>query len=325
MDFKEIVKKIKKANRIGLSFHISPDGDAIGSTLALLNTLRTIKKDAYIISTEILPDNLSFLSYSDEIDGNTVKPDEDTDLIIILDCGNMDRIAADLSLYNKDIINIDHHISNENYGILNYVDSSSAATCELSYLLSEELGVDFSKKTEENIKIGTAVYTGIVTDTGSFRHSNVTERTHKICSKLIGLGIDNSYIHSRIFDNKPLNKLRLTGYALSNVKLVLDSKVAIIKIPNNILKELDLEKVNTSDIVSTGLSVKGVLASILLKETEEGIKTSLRSKDKIDVRNVAEQYGGGGHIKAAGGIMRGISLDSAEEKIIKLLKNEIEK
>lgn len=325
MDFKEISKRIRKANRIGLSFHTSPDGDAIGSTLALLNTLRTIKKDAYIISTEILPDNLSFLSYSDEIDGNTIKPDEDTDLVIILDCGNTERIAADLSSYDKDIINIDHHISNENYGMLNYVDSNSAATCELSYLLAEELGIDFTKKIEENIQIGMAVYTGIVADTGSFRHSNVTERTHRICSQLIGLGIDNSYIHAQLFDNKPFNKLKLTGYALSNIKLVLDSKVAIIKLPNKILKELDLEKGDTADIVSSGLSVKGVLASILLKETEEGIKTSLRSKDKVDVRAVAEQYGGGGHIKAAGGIMRGISLEDAEEKIINLLKNEIEK
>ena len=117
------------------------------------------------------------------------EPKMNTDLVIVLDCGNVERISADLSNYNGKIINIDHHISNENYGFINYVDINAAATCEISYLLIKELGINFNDKTDIEIAIGSAVYTGIVTDTGSFRHSNVTSRTHDIASKLIELGV----------------------------------------------------------------------------------------------------------------------------------------
>ena len=113
MKFTEIKNLIINSKRIGLSFHTSPDGDAIGSTLALLNALRYLNKDAYVISKDILPDNLSFLRFSEEINGETLKPDENTDLVIILDCGNVDRISADLSEYKGKVINLDHHISNE--------------------------------------------------------------------------------------------------------------------------------------------------------------------------------------------------------------------
>ena len=144
MNFKAIKDEILKSRRIGLSFHASPDGDAIGSTLALLNALRSLGKDSYIISRDVISDNFSFLSLSNEIDGNTPEPKMNTDLVIVLDCGNADRISADLSNYNGKIINLDHHISNENYGFINYVDVNAAATCELSYLLVKELGVNLN-------------------------------------------------------------------------------------------------------------------------------------------------------------------------------------
>ena len=178
MNFKAIKEEILKSKRIGLSFHTSPDGDAIGSTLSLLNALRYLGKDSYIISRDVISDNFSFLSLSNEINGNILEPKRNTDLVIVLDCGNFERISANLSNYSGKIINIDHHISNENYGFINYVDINAAATCEISYLLIKELGIDFNDKTDIEIAIGNAVYTGIVTDTGSFRHSNVTSRTH---------------------------------------------------------------------------------------------------------------------------------------------------
>jgi phosphoesterase RecJ-like protein len=205
MNFKAIKDEILRSRRIGLSFHASPDGDAIGSALALLNGLRSLGKDAYIISRDVISDNFSFLSLSNEIDGNTLEPKNNTDLVIVLDCGNVDRISADLGNYNGKIINIDHHITNENYGCINYIDIKASATCELAYLLIQELGINLNDKTDLGIAIGSAVYTGIVTDTGSFRHSNVTTRTHDITSKLIELGVKNSEIHSNLFDNKPFN------------------------------------------------------------------------------------------------------------------------
>ncbi|NMF05974.1 DHH family phosphoesterase [Clostridium beijerinckii] len=321
---KEIKEEILKSKRIGLSFHTSPDGDAIGSTLALLNALRHLGKDSYIISRDVISDNLSFLSFANEIDGNTLEPKEGTDLVIILDCGNVERISADLSNYKGKVINIDHHISNEEYGFINYVDVSAAATCEISYLLAEELGIDFKNKTDVEINIGSAVYTGIVTDTGSFRHSNVTKRTHKIVSELIELGVNNSKVHSNLFDNKPFEKVKLMGCVLSNIELALENKVAVLEIPKGMLEEFNLKNTDTSDIISVGLGIKGVEVSMLLKEVEDGVKGSLRSKNDVDVRKVAEVYGGGGHIKAAGVMQKGVNIETAKENLLKILKEELQ-
>lgn len=323
MGFKEIKEEILKSKRIGLSFHTSPDGDAIGSTLALLNALRVLGKDSYIISRDVISDNLSFLSLAKEIDGNTLEPQRDTNLVIVLDCGNVDRISADLSNYGGKIINLDHHISNENYGSINYVDPSAAATAELSYLLIKELGINFLDKSDESIAIGNAIYTGLITDTGSFRHSNVTKRSHQIASELIEIGVDNSKIHSNLFDNKPFNKVKLMGCVLSNIELALNEKVAVLQIPKGMLEQFNLLHVDTSDIISIGLGIKGVEVSMLLKEVEEGVKTSLRSKNNVDVRKVAEVYGGGGHIKAAGVMQKNVNLSKAKENLLRTLKEEM--
>lgn len=321
--FKEIKKEIMKSKRIGLSFHTSPDGDAIGSILSLLNALRYLGKDAYIISRDVISDNLSFLSLANEVNDNILEPKVDTDLVIILDCGNVDRISADLSNYTGKIINIDHHISNEKYGFINYIDITAAATCEISYLLIKELGIDFNHKTDIEVAIGSAVYTGIVTDTGSFRHSNVTSRTHGIVSELIELGVNNSKIHSNLFDNKPFEKVKLMGSVLSNIELVLDNKVAVLQIPKGMLEEFNLKSTDTSDIISVGLGIKGVEVSMLLKEVEDGVKGSLRSKNNVDVRKVAEVYGGGGHVKAAGVMQKDVDISKAKENLLKILKEEM--
>ena len=320
---KDVKEEILKANKIGLSFHASPDGDATGSALGLLNGLKQLNKDAYIISRDVISDNLSFLPLSETIDKEITKPTNDTDLVIILDCGNVERISADLTYYDGKIINIDHHVSNEMYGFINYVDTKAAATSEIVYLLLKEIGIDFTSQCNEIINIGKCIYTGIVTDTGSYRHSNVTQRTHEISSELIALGVDNSKIHSNLFDNKPFDKVKLMGCALSNIELQLDGKVSVIVITKNMIDELNLPNTDTSDIISIGLSIKGVEVALLLKEVDEGVKASLRSKNNVDVRKVAENFGGGGHVKAAGVMQRAVTLKVAKENLLKVLKEQM--
>ena len=321
MNFKEIAKVILESNRIGLTFHTSPDGDAIGSTLGLLNGLKELGKDVYVISREVIQDNLSFLPLGEEIDGGTPSPLNGTDLVIVLDCGNVDRICADLEDYEGTLINIDHHITNENYGTMNYVDTTSAATAELVYLLLEELGFVFSGKDDALERIGRCLYTSLITDTGSFRHSNVTERTHSIAGKLIGIGVNNNKIHNNLFDNKPYAKVKLMGVALSSIELLVRQKVSFIKLPKKLLESLNMGNVDTSDIISIALSIEGVEVAVVIKEVDDGVKGSLRSKADYDVRRVAEALGGGGHIKAAGFKIKNVSLEEAKNKII----NEIEK
>ncbi|NLK95665.1 MAG: bifunctional oligoribonuclease/PAP phosphatase NrnA [Clostridiales bacterium] len=321
MSLNEIAKIILKANKIGITFHTSPDGDATGSVLGLLNALRSIGKDSYVISREVIQDNLSFLPLADEIDGNTNEPLPNTDLVIVLDCGNYDRVCADLDNYKNLLITIDHHISNEHYGDINYVESDSSATCELVYLLIKELNINLQKNNKESIEICSCIYTGIITDTGSFRHSNVTERTHKIVGELINIGVNNSAIHSNLFDNRSFNKIKLIGEALSSLELFLENKVSYIGLSKEVLGRYNLANVDTSDIISLALSIKGVEVAVVLKEVDDGVKGSLRSKNKVDVRRIAEALGGGGHIKAAGLKLTNNSLEEAKEKII----NEIEK
>ena len=318
-----IKEEILKAKKIAMSFHTSPDGDAVGSTLALLNAFKILKINAYVISRDVIPDNLSFLPLSETIEYENTKPTSDTDLVIIMDCGNADRISADLSGYSGKIINIDHHLSNEMYGHLNYVESDSAAASELSYLIIKELGIEFDNS-QEKLNVCKCIYTGIVTDTGSFRHSNVTERTHKIVSELIKCGINNAEIHSLLFDNKPYEKIKLIGAVLSNLKLELNEKAAVLKVTKQALEQLNLVKCDTSDVINMGLGIKGVEAALFLKEVDEGVKLSLRSKNNVDVRKVAEVFGGGGHTKAAGGMIKDISLECAEKEVLKELRKELD-
>ncbi|WP_194190474.1 DHH family phosphoesterase [Clostridium chrysemydis] len=319
---KEIANFILNSNKIGLTFHTSPDGDAIGSTLGLLNALRELGKDAYIISKDTIPDNMGFLSLASSITGEVTKPTEDTDLVVVLDCGNVERISAELASYKGKLINVDHHISNEYYGDLNYVDINASATAEIVYLLLKELGYEMKSNTN-SIEIGTCLYTSLITDTGSFRHSNVTQRTLQIASDLIGIGVNNTNIYISLFDNRSLKKLKLIGHAFSEADLVFNNKLAVATLSLKTLKELDCEKEDTSDIIGNLLSLKGVEIAILLKENDEGVKASLRSKYDVDVRMIAEKFGGGGHVKAAGVMQKGVSMVDAKNNLINEIGKEI--
>ena len=318
-----IASLIYKASKIGITYHVSPDGDAVGSALALLNALKLIKKDAYLISKDIISENLQFLKGSNEATGNLIFPIDCTDIVIVLDCGNYDRISADLSGYKGTIINIDHHISNDKYGDLNYVDINAAATAEIVYELLECLGLDLNEKSTEKLEIGTCLYTSLVTDTGGFRHSNVTSRTHKIASKLKDIGVNNTFIYQSLFDNNTFEKIRLTGRAINDMELLFDKKVSLIKIPKSYADDLGIEIGDTSDIISFGLQIKGVEIAVLIKETDIGVKASLRSKNDFDVRKIAEALGGGGHVKAAGIALKGLTLDEAKDKILDEIEKEL--
>ena len=320
---KEISDVILNSNKIGITYHVSPDGDAVGSALALLNGLKFLKKDAYLISKDIISENLQYLKSSNEGNGKLISPLEDTDIVVVVDCGNFDRISADLSGFNGIIINVDHHISNDKYGNLNYVDIEAAATAEIIFELLQVLGIDFSTKDKEIYEIGTCLYTSLVTDTGGFRHSNVTARTHKIASKLKEIGVNNTFIYQSLFDNKSFEKIRLVGKALNNMELLYDKKVSLIKIPMEYGKELGIEIGDTSDIISFGLQIKGVEVAVLIKEIENGAKASLRSKNNFDVREIAERLGGGGHVKAAGITLKGLNIEEAKNRILDEIEKEL--
>lgn len=316
MAINKIIEKIKSSKKIGITCHVSPDGDSIGSCLALLQGLLNIGKDAYILSKESLPDTFSYLPnfYKITCELNTVL--EGTDAVIVVDCGNLERINANIRLDDKKytLINIDHHLSNDKYGDLNYIDTKAAATAEIVFKLLSMLQVSIDKN------IATCLYTSLITDTGSFRFSNTTSLTHEIAGALISTGIDFPEIHRKIFENTSFEMVKLQGKVIENMHLEFNGKLCVMELDDKTILDFNLKNSDTSEIINIGTKIDTVEVVALFKESDEAVKVSLRSKHYVDVRKIAELFNGGGHIRAAG-----FSTDKPLEEIKLLLFNEIEK
>lgn len=318
MTINNVIEKIKESKKIAITFHSSPDGDSLGSSTALTLALRSLGKHCSILCKEALPKTFSYLPCSEEITGENYTVDSDTDLVIVLDCGDFKRINADILSEDRDytLINVDHHMSNEQYGDINYVDTKAAAVGEIIYRMLKLLNVTLTKD------IGVALYTSLLTDTGSFRHSNTTIDTHNIAGEIINTGIDFSEIHRIIFDNKSFNKVKLYGKVIESMTLECNKKVVFMELTNEMLQELDLDGSDTSDLIAFGSKVEGSEVTVLIKEAENGVKVSLRSKSKVDVREIAEGFNGGGHIRAAGFMVED-NIQNIKEKLITILEKEL--
>ncbi|MBP1744036.1 MAG: 1-pyrroline-5-carboxylate dehydrogenase [Firmicutes bacterium] len=317
MIMNDILDRIKRSKEIAISFHISPDGDSLGSALALCQGFRKMGKKAYIMSKELPPYNLMFLPGSESVDGRTVSVLPSTDIVMILDCGDSKRINADINFADRGyaLINMDHHLSNEMFGDLNYVDTNASAMAEIAYQMLNLLGVRIDKD------IATCLYASIISDTGSFKYSNTTSVTHGIAGHLINAGIDFSEIHRKVFDDKPFERFKFIGRCIDDMELV-NNQISVFTITNEDFKRAGIETgMNTSDIIALGLEIDTAQVSVLLKEGDGIVKVSLRSRAYVDVRRVAEKFGGGGHTKASGFVLENVSMDEAKRITI----NEIEK
>ena len=316
MTITNIVDKLIQSRKIGITCHTSPDGDSLGSILGLLQGLLKLGKEAYIMSKDPLPETFQYLPFSNEVSKNIDYVLEGTDTVIVLDCGNVDRINSNLDLRQRQytLVNIDHHLSNDKYGDLNYVNTDSAAVAEIVFDILNTLKVEIDRD------IAICLYTSLITDTGSFRHSNTTKLTHDIAGTLINTGIDFTEIHRVIFENKKFQRVKLYGRVIENMKLALNCKVCIMEINDAILSEFNMNKGDTSDVINLGTQIDSVEVSILLKESEDGLKVSLRSKNLVDVRKIAEEFGGGGHMRASG-----FSINKPLDEIKEILLNKLEK
>jgi Exopolyphosphatase-related proteins len=312
----DLVNSLMSKNLIGITFHLSPDGDSLGSALALMLGLRSFNKEVYIISKEKAPEEYGFLPSVHEIDGNTSEVKENTDCLICLDCGNIERLNLHMKSKFYEIINIDHHLSNDKYGDINYIDTKASAVGEIIYSLLNKMNIEIDKN------IAACMYTSIVTDCGSFKYSNTTSNTHSIAGDLISKGIDFSEIHRLIYENKKYDKIKLLGSVINEMYLCLDNKVCMMEVNKKMLSELNIEQADTSGIISLGLEIDQVEIAILFKEVDDGVKVSIRSKYDFDVRKIAEYFGGGGHKKASG-FMVFKPLLEAKNVVINLIEKEL--
>lgn len=319
MIMNDILNSIRNSSTIAVTFHVSPDGDSLGSSLALTHGLRKFGKKVYILSKEFVPEDFSYLPGSEEISGINNEVPSDVQCLIVLDCGDFNRINANLDIKNKDytFINIDHHVSNSLYGDLNFIDSNSSAVGEIVYQMLMLLGVEIDKN------ISKCLYTSIISDTGSFKYSSTTSITHSIAGDLINTGIDFSEIHRILYENKKFQRLKLYGLVLNKMEL-LHNNICVMYLTKDMLEAASVkENTDTSDIISFGIQIDSVEVAVLFKESSGGIKISLRSKNIVDVRKVAEHFGGGGHVRASGISLKDTSIENVKQKIIDTIEKEL--
>ena len=295
--------------KIAIIPHRSPDGDAMGSTLGLYHFLLKLNHNPVVISPNEFPNFLAWLPGSETVliyeneKENCTKILNEAELVFTLDFNALHRTGEMEQVLNKlsaPMIMIDHHQKPDIYATVTYSDTSIGSTCEMIYNMISYL----DKKEMLDKTIATCIYTGITTDTGSFRFPSTTSTTHRIVADLIDLGINNSAIHNLLFDDNSANRLQLLGRALQNIKVFPENKTSYITLSQKELDEFHYQKGDTEGIVNYGLSIKGIhFSAIFIEHRDENIiKISLRSQGNFDVNQFArEHFNGGGHINAAGG------------------------
>ena len=295
--------------KIAIIPHRSPDGDAMGSTLALYHFLLKLNHQPIVISPNDFPNFLDWLPSSETVliyennKENCTKILNEAELVFTLDFNALHRTGEMEQVLNKlsaPIIMIDHHQKPDTYATFTYSDTAIGSTCEMIYNF-----ISFLDKTALIDKtIATCIYTGITTDSGSFRFPSTTSTTHRIVAELIDLGIDNSEIHNLLFDDNSYNRLQLLGRALQNMKVFPEYKTSYISLSQKELDEFHYKKGDTEGVVNYGLTIKGInFAAIFIEHRDENIiKISFRSQGNFDVNQFArDHFNGGGHINAAGG------------------------
>ena len=319
---------IKKSNSIVIVTHYSPDGDAMGSSLALYQYLIKLNKEVTVIVPNEYPDFLHWMTGNKKVvmfSQNQKKAAtliNKSDLIFTLDFNNYSRLEGLGELLGKSSANkilIDHHQQPDNYATLYYHDVKASSTCELVYEFI--CGLGGKKDIDKNI--AACIYAGIMTDTGSFKFDSVSPQTHQILAFLISTGIKPSDIHSHIYDTYSESRVRLLGYCLTNKMVVLhDLKTAYISLNEKELNMFNYQKGDTEGIVNYPFSIKGIVFCAFFSEIEGKVKISFRSKGSFDVNQFARNhFHGGGHINAAGGRGDTNKLEDSIKLFLDLLPN----
>jgi phosphoesterase RecJ-like protein len=296
----DIVAELRSADRFLLTTHENPDGDALGSLLAMHHILGALGKDSvmFLASKEFpLPVEYRFLPLEEVFHEAPV--DLVDRVLLFLDCGNIDRMPVDwLQRDGFRVLNIDHHHDNTRFGTVNLVDVEASSTAEIVFELAKALDVELT------LEIASALYVGLVTDTGRFMYENTTPRAHRVAAELIEAGVDVDDIYRRLYEKVPIEKLRLISRALAKVETPSDGELAISYLTAEDYRAAGASEVLTEGIIDHLRSLDGARVAALVRDKADGPqprKVSLRSVDgAVDVSLIAREHGGGGHARAAG-------------------------
>lgn len=311
MALNEIAHIVKKGERFFLASHKDPDGDAIGSLLALGETLLLSGKQVVLFNEGPIPDNLSSLSGIERV-VNAVDMELGFDAALILDCGNLERVGTVSRHLSKirPLINIDHHENNSRFGDINLVDAQSSSVGEIIYRLIKLANLPLNLTIAENL------FVALQSDTGSFKYDNTTSETFSVAGELVDWGVNPWKISRKVMDEWTLKKLHILESALKTIELHSTGKVGFITIAQDTLSKADTDNLNCERFVDYPRCISGVEIAVLIREIKKDYyRFSLRSNDWVNVAKLASLFGGGGHPKAAAFSKEG-SLDSVKQEFL---------
>lgn len=301
---------------IALFSHIRPDGDTLGSSLALYHILRDRGFECDCFCDSPIPDALKILPGCDSVNK---APFGSYDMLISLDCADIKRLgkyAPDFVRHNN-TVNIDHHMTNDHFAMVNIVQNCGS-TAEIVY--KEVTGLSFPIAKDAAI----CLYAGIITDTGNFMHSNTTAESLRISSKLVESGADTEFLARKLIKEMSVNKFELVRRCLNNIRFFNNGQISFICITMRDLSECGVPSYETEGIINYALNIQGVKIAVCITESSQNsFKVSLRSNDKIDVSRVAGRFGGGGHKQASGCVVNGV-LEDVVDKLVFAASTELE-
>ena len=307
----DIATIVKRGKRFFLASHKDPDGDAIGSLLALGEALVLSGKEVVLFNEGPIADSMAFLAGSEKI-VDRFNPESEFDALFVLDCGTLERLGGSYSNIGhiKPLINIDHHGSNSQFGDVNFVDSNSSSVGEIIYRLIQVADLPMSKNIAEDL------FVAIQTDTGSFRYENTTKETFTIAAEMVEWGINPWKISRKVMDEFSLKKLRLLELTLQTIEIFHSGKVGLITITQQMFSKAEADNFDSERFVDYPRLISGVEIGVLVKELgKDHYRFSLRSNDWVNVADLAYHFGGGGHPKAAAFTRYG-SLDSIKQEFL---------
>ncbi|MDQ6785826.1 MAG: bifunctional oligoribonuclease/PAP phosphatase NrnA [Acidobacteriota bacterium] len=312
----QVVELIENKQNFAVTTHVKPDGDGIGSSLGLCWLLRSLGKTAEVIASDDIPVSYQTLPGADEI-RRVAEIDKNYDAVFVIECSDVARPHIK-NLEKQFIVNIDHHATCAHFGSINWIDATASAVGEMIYNLCKAIGGRITKEIAE------CVYLALVTDTGSFHFPNTTERTLKVASELVKVGVKPAQISEAIYNSYPWSRIELLRQVLSTVKRDASGRVAWMRQTVEMKKNSGAVDGDNNGFVNIPLAAKEVEAVVYMREIEPDVyRVSLRSKDGINVARIAEKFGGGGHKNAAGCRAEG-DWDKAEREIVAAVVEAIE-
>jgi phosphoesterase RecJ-like protein len=312
----QVVELIENKHKFGITTHIKPDGDGVGSSLGLCWLLRSLGKSAEVVVRGEVPLAYRSLPGADEI-RDIEKIDTDYDAVFVIECSDVQRPGI-VGLDEQFTVNIDHHATSEHFGTVNWIDSTASAVGEMIYNLVKAIGGRVTREIAE------CVYMALVTDTGSFHFSNTTDRTLKVASELIKAGAKPAAISEAVYNNYPWSRIELMRQVLGTVRRDESGKVASLRQTLKMREQAGAVDGDNNGFVNIPLAAREILACVYMREVGENVyRVSLRSKGDINVAKVAERWSGGGHRNAAGLRIQG-DWDEKERELVEAVLNAVE-